>query len=157
MEETNNMNDSFSEVKIIKPKPVRLCQNSKKKSLKISLTSSTSTVNSEKNMNQNNIEETKIDLENISLDEINSDFFLCTQYLEEEECQNEICEILNNSIENGGGDEGNLKEKEKDGVKIKRCENPLKKNLDNLTCSYFDDLIEDFNNMIFEENKKDEN
>jgi len=157
MEETNNMNNSFSEVKIIKPKPVKLCQNSKKRSLKSSLTSSTSTVNSEKNMNQNNIEETKIDLENISLDEINSDFFLCTQYLEEEECQNEICEILNNSIENGGGDEGNLKEKEKDGVKIKRCENPLKKNLDNLTCSYFDDLIEDFNNMIFEENKKDEN
>ena len=34
MEETNNMNDSFSEVKIIKPKPVRLCQNSKKKKFK---------------------------------------------------------------------------------------------------------------------------
>ena len=157
MEETNNMNDSFSEVKIIKPKPVRLCQNSKKKSLKTSLTSSTSTVHSEKNMNQNNFEETKIDLENISLDEIESDFFLCTQYLEEEECHNEICDILNNSTGNENEDEDNLKEKEKDTTKIKRCENPLKKNLDNLTCSYFDDLIEDFNNMIFEENKKDEN
>ena len=157
MEDTNKMNNSFSEVKIYKPKPVRLYQNSKKRNLKSSLASSTSTVNSEKNMNQNNTEETKIDLENISIDEINTDFFLCSQYLEEVDCQNEICDILNNSAENGNDDKENLNEKEKDSLKIKRCENPLKKNLDNLTCSYFDDLIEDFNNMISEENKKGEN
>ena len=107
-------------------------------------------------MNQNNIEETKIDLDNISLDEINTDFFLYGQYLEEEECQNEICDILNNSFENGNDDKENIDEKEKDKTKIKRCENPLKLNLDNLTCSYFDDLIEDFNKMIFEDNEKGE-
>ena len=157
MEDTNKMNNSFSEVKIYKPKPVRLYQNSKKRNLKSSLASSTSTVNSEKNMNQNITEETKIDLENISIDEINTDFFLYSQYLEEVDCQNEICDILNNSDENGNDDKENLNGKEKDSLKIKRCENPLKNNLDNLTCSYFDDLIEDFNNMISEENKKGEN
>ena len=67
MEDTKNINDSLNEIKILKPKAVRLCPSSKK-SGKNSLSSSTSTVNSETSINQFNVEETKIDLENISLD-----------------------------------------------------------------------------------------
>ena len=151
MEDTKNLNDSLSEVKIIKPNPIRLCPNTKK-CLKSSLSSSTSTVNSERNMNAFNIEETKIDLENVSIEEINTDFFIYGQFLEEEQCQNEIYDILNNSVEHENEEE-NLEEK--DTPKVKRCENPLKKELEMLNTSYFDNLIEDFNDLKSQENEEE--
>ena len=106
MEDLKNTSDSLIEAKIIKPTPIRLCPNSKK-NLKSSLSSSTSTVNSEINMNQFNIEETKIDLENISIEEINTDFFIYSQTLEEEQCQEELYDILNKSTKKESENEKN--------------------------------------------------
>ena len=152
MEDIKNSNDSFSEVKIHKPKPIRLCPNSKK-SNKSSLSSSTSTVNSEINSIQFNIEETKIDLENISIEEINTDFFICSQALEEEQCHEELYDIMNNSTERENKKE-NLEKK--DSIKVKRCENPLKENLDMMSNSYFDELIDDLNDLFCKENEEGE-
>ena len=152
MEDIKNSNDSFSEVKIHKPKPIRLCPNSKK-SNKSSLSSSTSTVNSEINSIQFNIEETKIDLENISIEEINTDFFICSQALEEEQCHEELYDIMNNSTERENKKE-NLEKK--DTIKVKRCENPLKENLDMMSNSYFDELIDDLNDLCCKENEEGE-
>jgi len=152
MEDIKNSNDSFSEVKIHKPKPIRLCPNSKK-SNKSSLSSSTSTVNSEINSIQFNIEETKIDLENISIEEINTDFFICSQALEEEQCHEELYDIMNNSMERENKKE-NLEKK--DSIKVKRCENPLKENLDMMSNSYFDELIDDLNDLCCKENEEGE-
>ena len=152
MEDIKNSNDSFSEVKIHKPKPIRLCPNSKK-SNKSSLSSSTSTVNSEINSIQFNIEETKIDLENISIEEINTDFFICSQALEEEQCHEELYDIMNNSTEKENKKE-NLEKK--DSIKVKRCENPLKENLDMMSNSYFDELIDDLNDLCCKENEEGE-
>jgi ATP-dependent protease HslVU (ClpYQ) ATPase subunit len=152
MEDIKNSNDSFSEVKIHKPKPIRLCPNSKK-SNKSSLSSSTSTVNSEINSIQFNIEETKIDLENISIEEINTDFFICSQALEEEQCHEELYDIMNNSMEKENKKE-NLEKK--DSIKVKRCENPLKENLDMMSNSYFDELIDDLNDLCCKENEEGE-
>ena len=142
MEGSKNINDSLNEVKIHKPKAVRLCPRSKKSS-KSSLSSSTSTVNSEVNMNQFNGEETKIDLENISIEEINTDFFIYGQCLEEQECQNELYEIMNNSYKNDiPDDEENINE-----PKIKRCKNELKEDPEILKSSYFDDIFDEINNL----------
>ena len=152
MEDIKNSNDSFSEVKIHKPKPIRLCPNSKKGN-KSSLSSSTSTVNSEINSIQFNIEETKIDLENISIEEINTDFFICSQALEEEQCHEELYDIMNNSTERENKKE-NLEKK--DSIKVKRCENPLKENLEMMSNSYFDELIDDLNDLCCKENEEGE-
>jgi hypothetical protein len=149
MEDKKNINESFNEVKIHKPKATRLCPNSKK-ALKSSLSSSTSTVNSEINMNHFSVEETKIDLENISIEEINTDFFMCNKYLEEEQCHNELYDILNSS-ENENG------EKNKINVpKVKRCENPIKYEIEMLKSSYFDDLMDDFNELYSNQNEEEE-
>ena len=152
MEDIKNSNDSFSEVKIHKPKPIRLCPNSKKNN-KSSLSSSTSTVNSKISSNQFNIEETKIDLENISIEEINTDFFICSQALEEEQCHDELYDIMNNSMERE-----NIKEnvEKQYSLKVKRCENPLKENLEMMSNSYFDELIDDLNDLCCKENEEGE-
>ena len=159
MEDTKNSNDSFSEVKIHKPKPIRLCPNSKK-SNKSSLSSSTSTVNSEINSIQFNIEETKIDLENISIEEINTDFFMFNQALEEEQCHEELYDIINSSIEKENENEEKkleVKIEIKEIPKVKRCENPLKQQLEMMNDSYFDDLIDDLNDLNCEGDGEKEN
>ena len=151
MEDTKNINDSLNEIKIYKPKAVKLCPSSKKVLKRSSLSSSTSTINSEINMNQNNIEEPKIDLDNITIEEINSDFFIFGLSLEEQECHNELNDILNNA----SGNESKEEHLEKIEIpKVKRCENPLKKELEGLEQAYFDDLIEEFNNLYNKENKE---
>jgi hypothetical protein len=159
MEDLKNANDSLTEVKIHKPTPVRLCPNSKK-SLKSSLSSSTSTVNSEMSMNQFNVEETKIDLENISIEEINTDFFMFNQALEEEQCHEELYEIINSSIEKENENEEKkleVKIEIKEIPKVKRCENPLKQQLEMMNDSYFDDLIDDLNDLNCEGDGEKEN
>ena len=152
MEDTKNINDSIKEIKIHKPKAKRLCPSSKK-GLKSSLSSSISTINSEINMNHLNLEENKNDLENISLEEINTDFMIFGLSLEEEECHNELYDILNNSLENESKEEHFEK---KNIHKVKRCENPLKKEIEMLEQTYFDDLIEDFNDLYNIEKKEKE-
>ena len=104
-------------------------------------------------MNQFNVEETKIDLENISIGEINTDFFMFNQALEEEQCHEELYDIMNNSTEKENKKE-NLEKK--DSIKVKRCENPLKENLEMMSNSYFDELIDDLNDLCCKENEEGE-
>ena len=161
MEDLKNTSDSLIEAKIIKPTPIRLCPNSKK-NLKSSLSSSTSTVNSEINMNQFNIEETKIDLENISIEEINTDFFIYSQTLEEEQCQEELYDILNKSTKKESENEKNqeidvkLEIKNSPNPKVKRCVNPLKQQLEMMNNSYFDELLDDLNDLCVQEEREKE-
>ena len=106
-------------------------------------------------MNQYNVEEIKVDLDNISIEEINTDFYICRQYLEEQECHDELTEIMNNLKE----DEDMT---EKEGIyepKIKRSQNPLKTQIEIeiIKDSYFDELIEEINNLYCNQNEEESN
>ena len=143
MNAAKNISESFKEVKIHKPKAVRVCPKRKIKNSPSS--SSTSSSSSEKSQNHFNSEDTKnilTNLDNISIEEINNDFFIYGQNLEEEECHNELLNILNCSPENN--------EIDSDGEntpKIKRCKNPYEKNFENIKDSYFNNLINELNTM----------
>ena len=154
MEDSKNVTDSQKEIKLYKPKAVRVFPKTKK-SLKSSLSSSTSTLNSEINMNQYNVEEIKVDLDNISIEEINTDFYICRQYLEEQECHDELNEIMNNLKE----DEDKPEKEEICEPKIKRSENPLKTEIEieNIKDSYFDELMEEINNLYCNQNEEESN
>ena len=134
MKGSQNTSDSFPLEKIHRPKPKRLCP-SNKNSRNSSTTTISSNSNSEKFVIERNIQS---NLNEISIDEINKDFILFGQNLEDEECQNEIWNILNNS----------LKENLNDSSEIERSKNPFEKNMSYLNDAFFDNLIN--------ENKKDE-
>lgn len=154
MEGSKNVADSQNEIKLYKPKAVRLIPNTKK-SLKSSLSSSTSTLNSEINMNQYNVEEIKVDLDNISIEEINTDFYICRQYLEEQECHDELNDIMNNLKE----DEDMSEKEEICEPKVKRSQNPLKTQIEieNIKDSYFDELMDEMNNLYSNPSEEDSN
>ena len=138
MNNDKNNKESFKEIKIIRPKVVRLCPSRKIK--KSSSSSSASSSNSERCQNQLNINDSKsilTNLDNISIEEINNDFFNYKNILEEEQCQNELLDILNNDTDS---DNENI-------TKIKRCKNPYKKNLELLKDSDFNNLINEFNDL----------
>ena len=138
MNDTKKDTESFNEVKIIKPKAIRLCPTRKIK--KSPSSSSTSSSNSEKSQNQTNSDATKnmlIDLDKISIEEINNDFFNFGESLEEELCHNEILDILNNDKD---VDNENLH-------KIKRCKNPYENNIELMKDSYFNNLKIDINDL----------
>ena len=141
MNDTKKDSESFNEVKIIKPKVVRLCPTRKIK--KSPSSSSTSSTSSGKSHNKNNSDDTKntlIDLDKISIEEINNDFFNFGESLEEELCHNEILDILNNDKD---VDNKNLH-------KIKRCKNPYENNIELMKDSYFNKMkidINDLNNL----------
>ena len=130
--------ESFNEVKIIKPKAVRLCPTRKIK--KSPSSSSTSSSNSDKSQNLINSEETKnmlINLDKISLEEINNDFFNFGESLEEELCHNELLDILNND-----------KDVDNENIhKIKRCKNPYENNIELMKDSYFNNIKIDLNDL----------
>jgi hypothetical protein len=138
MNDTKKDTESFNEVKIIKPKAVRLCPTRKIK--KSPSSSSTSSSNSVKSQNQNNSDDTKnmlIDLEKISIEEINNDFFNFGESLEEELCHNEILDILNND-----------KDVDNENIhKIKRCKNPYENNIELMKDSYFNNIQIDINDL----------
>ena len=117
MNEGKNIIASFNEVKIIKPKAVRLCPSRKiKKST--SSSSSSSPSNSEKSLNKLYSDEVKTspkNLDKISIEEINNDFFNFGECLEEELCLNELLDILNNDRE----------EDTENVPKIRRCKKPF--------------------------------
>ena len=141
MNDTKKDSESFNEVKIIKPKVVRLCPT--RKIRKSPSSSSTSSTSSGKCHNKNNSDDTKntlIDLDKISIEEINNDFFNFGESLEEELCHNEILDILNNDKD---VDNKNLH-------KIKRCKNPYENNIELMKDSYFNKMkidINDLNNL----------
>jgi len=141
MEKINS--EVLCEIKIHRPKARRL-KTTTKISEKSSLASSISTVNSESSQNHFNNEQIKNNFENVSLEEIKADFQIFSENLEIEELHNEITAILSNPI--------NYEKKEK---MIQRCENPLKTNLEKLTESYFEDMIEELNSI--DSNGKEDN
>ena len=143
MESEKIQEDSFSNVKILRPKAVRRFKKSKK-ILKSSISSTSSTSKKSSEIKIFDGEETNIELDNISIDEINNDFFLYSEKNEEEECFNELCDIINAPK--------NVKAK-KDSNKIKRCKNPLQAELKMLEESHFDELIQDFEAMYKNHNQ----
>ena len=134
MEGDKNISSCLDDdVVIYKPKAIKKCKSKKLKSK--SLRSSTnSTTHSETFCNLYEEEEIKCDFKNITIDEINLDFYLINQIIEEEECQDEICQILENSSKN---------EKKQTIHKIERTKNPIKENLEQMKVSYFNELIEE--------------
>ena len=133
MESSKVQEDSFSTVKVFKPKAIRRYKKSKK-ILKSSISSSSSGSKKSSEIKIFNGEESNIELENITIDEINNDFFLYKQKNEEEECFNELNELINSSKENKKG--------KKSSKKIKRCKNPLEAELEMMQESYVDELIQ---------------
>ena len=148
MENKREMNDSFDEVKIYKPKPIRLCPKRKNK-LNGSIKSTSTSSNSEKSKMQIDIEESKmkiIDFNDITIDEINNDFSIFEQYLDEEECHDELWNILNNSSEKSISDLNY-----RNNPKVKRCKNNyVQKNAECSNKSDLDELFNEFNKMMSE-------
>ena len=135
MESEKIQEDSFSKMKIIKPKATRRCKKSKK-ILKSSISSTSSNSKKSSEIKIFNGEEANIELDNISIDEINADFFLYEQKNEEEEeCFNELNDLISAPKD--------LRKSSKSD-KIKRCKNPIKDELEMMQESYFDELIQDF-------------
>ena len=138
MNDTKKNEQPLKEIKIIKPKVVRLCPTRKiKKSSSSSSTSSSNSEKSPKHFSKNEEQNILSNLDEISIEEINNDFFNYKQNLEEELCQKELLNILNNDTDS---DNENIH-------KIKRCKNPYKKNLELMKDSYFNNLINDFDDF----------
>ena len=85
----------------------------------------------------------------ISLDEINNDFLFYERNLEEEECHNELWNILNNSSEK------NFSVSDYQNVpKIKRCKNKIEQTqIDFLKECDIDELFNEFNSMMTQQNE----
>ena len=148
MENKREMNDSSDEVKIYKPKPIRLCPKRKNK-LNGSIKSTSTSSNSEKSKMQIDIEESKmkiIDFNDITIDEINNDFSIFEQNLDEEECHDELWNILNNSSEKSISDSNY-----RNFPKVKRCKNNyVQKKAKCSNKSDLDELFNEFNKMMTE-------
>ena len=122
-------NKDQGEEKIITPKAKRLFP-----SLKINRNYSSSTKVEKKGLAQ------VLDLENISLEEINKDFLRYSQRIEDEDGQNELMRILCNSTKESSFDS----QYHKRNI-IERPENPFEKNfpfINNDDC-WYDKLNED--------------
>ena len=137
--------ESFNKVKIFKPKAVRLCPPRRKQ---MNSTFTQSNYNQGKKVHKANKKQKKkyINLEDISIDEINKDFKIYKDNMEEEHCHNELLNIINNSYQNNNGD---------NKQKIKRCTGPNRMNSELLKDSYFSTLINDFNNLILSQSEND--
>ena len=143
MESDKVQEDSLSKLKIIKPKAVRRYKKSKKL-LKSSISSTSSGSKKSSEIKIFDGEETNVELDNISIDEINTDFFLYEEKNEEEICFNELNDLIKAPKD--------LKKKSKSN-KIKRSQNPLKAELEMMQESYFDELIQDFQSFYKNQNQ----
>ena len=143
MERTKNIIEPINEIKIYRPKPIRLFPSRKNKK-RFSQSSSSSGSSSERSQNKYEMKEYKkrlANFDNISIEEINRDFYLYGLNLEEEECQNELYNILNNCSENNFS-ESNLQNIPK---RYKRKIN--EENLEYLKDSDTEDLLNELNNI----------
>ena len=143
MKGTKNIIEPINEIKIYRPKPIRLFPSRKNKK-RFSQSSSSSGSSSERSQNKYEMKEDKkrlANFDNISIEEINTDFYLYGLYLEEEECQNELYNILNNCSEN------NFSESDFQNIpkRLKRKIN--EENLEYLKDSNFEDLLNELNNI----------
>jgi len=143
MESDKVQEDSLSKVNIIKPKAVRRCKKSKKL-LKSSISSTSSGSKKSSEIKIFDGEETNFELDNININEIDTDFFLYEQKNEEEMCFNELNDLIKAPKE--------IKKKSKSN-KIKRSQNPLKAELEMMQESYFDELIQDFQSFYKNQNQ----
>jgi len=156
MNNEENIKESFNEIKIIKPKPVRLCPPKKKKKYLSSSTQDyqgqlgkhrkfqkrSALPTSSSNSNSNKNQKTKIiNLDNISIEEINQDFCRYGEFLEEEICQNELFNILYSPKNNNNDSE------DENIPKIKRCKNPYIKNLENMKDSDLNRMINELHSL----------
>ena len=90
-----------------------------------------------------------LNLDNISLEEINKDFLRYSQNIEDEDGQNELMNILCNSTKESSFDSQYRKKEE-----IERPENPFEKNFifdNNDDDCYYSTIIEDYKNVNLEE------
>jgi hypothetical protein len=143
MEGEKNIIESINEIKIHKPKPIRLFPSRKNKK-RFSQLSSSSGSSSERSQNKCKMKEAKkrlTNFDNISIEEINRDFYFYGLNLEEEECHNELYNILNNCSENNFS-ESNLQNIPK---RYKRKINEEK--LEYLKDNDADDLFSELNNI----------
>ena len=141
MNDTKDNTESSNEVKIYKPKPIRRCRVKKMK--KSPSSSSTSSSNSEKSQNHCISDSSKnilANLDDISIEEINNDFFNYGENLEEELCHNELLNIIYSS-ENNDTNNNN-------SPKIKRCKNPYENNIEFMKDSYYNNLMNEFNSIF---------
>ena len=143
MESDKVQEDSLSKVNIIKPKAVRRCKKSKKL-LKSSISSTSSGSKKSSEIKIFDGEETNFELDNININEIDTDFFLYEQKNEEEMCFNELNDLIKAPKE--------IQKKSKSN-KIKRSQNPLKAELEMMQESYFDELIQDFQSFYKNQNQ----
>ena len=143
MESDKVQEDSLSKVNIIKPNAVRRCKKSKKL-LKSSISSTSSGSKKSSEIKIFDGEETNFELDNININEIDTDFFLYEQKNEEEMCFNELNDLIKAPKE--------IKKKSKSN-KIKRSQNPLKAELEMMQESYFDELIQDFQSFYKNQNQ----
>ena len=125
--------ESSNKVKIFKPKAVRLCPPRRKK-----INQTTKQI--KKGFKNNDKSKKKFtNLDDISIEEINKDFKIYKDNLEEEQCHNELLNIINNSHENKKGE---------NTQRIKRCKGPNKINSEFMKDSYFSTFINEFNNLF---------
>ena len=90
--------ESFNKVKIFKPKAVRLCPPRRKKL-------NQPTKQNKKGFKLKDKSKKKLtNLDDISIEEINKDFKIYKDNMEEEHCHNELLNIINNSCENKNGE-----------------------------------------------------
>ena len=130
--------ESFTKVKIFKPKAVRLCPPRRKK---INSPIPTPKSNKEKKERKHkDISKKKfVNWDEISIDEINKDFKRYKENKDAEYCHNELLNIIKNAKFNKNGE---------NKQKIKRCKGPNKINSEFMKDSYFTTLISDFNNLF---------
>ena len=125
--------ESFSKVKIFKPKPVRLCPPRRKKINQTIKRTKTGTINYPISKKQ------FVNLDDISIEEIDKDFKIYKENKEEEYCHNELLNIINNS---------NVNKKGEKKQKIKRCKGPDKINSEFMKDSYFSAIINEINSLF---------
>ncbi len=137
----NDNQESINKLKICKPKAVRLCPPRRKKNIH-----SNHKLNSDKKSHQlNDISKKKlVNLEDISIEEINKDFSNYKENMEEEFCHNELLNIINNANKN---------KNRQNTQKIKRCKGPKNIYKEYMKESYFSTIVNEFNNLFLSEKK----
>ena len=129
--------DDVPEEKIITPKARHLVPNQKRFKKKNS--SNKIEFRKIKSITKN-FNEKSLNLEKISIEEINKDFLECKQNLEEEECYDEIKSILSSSTKDSSFDS-------KKNKKIKRPHCPIEKNVEISDDKDFFNLSKEFESI----------
>ena len=130
--------ESFTKVKIFKPKAVRLCPPRRKKK-NSPLTSSKSNKAIKDHKHKDISKKKLVNLDEISIEEINKDFKRYKENKDAEYCHNELLNIIKNA---------KYYRNEENKQKIKRCKGPNKINSEFMKDSYFTTLINEFNNLF---------